>query len=525
MNRNVALVYVRVSRLDREDRIKQQEGNGAKLRALSPTTQVEQCKVLPALNGLNVEVFEDLHRSGKDTKREGLDRLRARIQDPDVALVAVWSISRLARSVADLYALIEEFHQAGVGFVSAKESIDTTNAYGRAFLGFLAVLAQFERELTSERIAANWEQLARGGGLVGPLPCGYTRGEDGIVIDPDPAAVVRRLFEEYATGAHSIRTLAIWANEQGLRPPQHDRGHVGRRAEQLSYWTVDRVRDLLLNMRYAGRFIHKRRQNPDGEIVRGTFPAIIDWDLWTRCLEIRRGRQRDRGRGDHRVMHTLTGLLVCGSCGDNVRAKAARERRVYLCRTREAAGRCSEPRADAKVLEAEAHDWIRSITVQTSWRDVYAKARSTHGRRSAAQTAPERRQAIDAKIQRLRVSWESGARTDEAAFRREIAALRQELETIAVAAKPAPAAQHAATLESLGDRWDEMDSTQRRRLLGTIFESITMKDGALLEAKPKADWVAYLEKVTAHPEPRGPLEGLVGIEPTTPALGRRRSIR
>ncbi len=128
----------------------------------------------------------------------------------DVAVVAVWSMSRLGRSVRDLYDLIEEMQALGVAFVSAKESINTSTASGRAFFGILATLAQFERELTSERISANWEQLATSGGLVGPLPCGYTRDASGaIVTDPEPAAIVRRLFEEYATGAHSIRTLAI----------------------------------------------------------------------------------------------------------------------------------------------------------------------------------------------------------------------------------------------------------------------------------------------------------------------------
>ncbi len=235
MTRNVALIYVRVSRLDREDRKKQLEsGADARLRALSPTTQIEQTRAMPALRGLRVEVFEDLHRSGKNTQRPGLDRLRSRLHDPDVAAVAAWSISRLGRSVRDLYDMLEEMEKAGVAFVSAKESIDTSTAYGRAFLGVLAVLAQFERELTSERIAANWEQMARDGGLVGPLPCGYRRDEDGaVVIDPEPAATVRRLFAEYATGRHSYRTLTLWANAEGLRPPQRDRGRVGRRATQL----------------------------------------------------------------------------------------------------------------------------------------------------------------------------------------------------------------------------------------------------------------------------------------------------
>ncbi len=323
MTRNVALIYVRVSRLDREDRKKQLEsGADARLRALSPTTQIEQTRAMPALRGLRVEVFEDLHRSGKNTQRPGLDRLRSRLHDPDVAAVAAWSISRLGRSVRDLYDLLEEMEKAGVAFVSAKESIDTSTAYGRAFLGVLAVLAQFERELTSERIAANWEQMARDGGLVGPLPCGYRRDEDGaVVIDPEPAATVRRLFAEYATGRHGFRSLAIWANDAGLKPPQRDRGRVGRAAGPLTHFTLDSVRDLLSNMRYAGRFVHKRRANPDGEVVRGTFPAIVDPETWLRCVAIRRGNRRNTlVAGDRRQpTYALTGLLSCGTCGDNVR--------------------------------------------------------------------------------------------------------------------------------------------------------------------------------------------------------------
>ncbi len=210
-------------------------------------------------------------------------------------MVAAWSISRLRRSVRDLYDLLEEIEKAGAAFVSAKESIDTSTAYGRAFLGVLAVLAPFERELTSERIAANWEQMARDGGLVGPLPCGYRRDDDGaVVIDPEPAATVRRLFAEYAAGKHSFRTLTLWANAEGLRPPQRDRGRVGRRATQLGEFTTDHVRDLHSNMRYAGRFIHKRRRNPGGEVVEGAFPPIVDAETWLRCAAIRRSNGHER---------------------------------------------------------------------------------------------------------------------------------------------------------------------------------------------------------------------------------------
>ena len=160
--------------------------------------------------------------------------------------------------------------------------------------------------------------------------------------------------------------------------------------------------------------------------------------------------------------------------------------------------------------------------MRASWRDVYESARAS--RRGRAQTLGDRRRVIEAKIEHLRVSWESGARTDEGAFRREVAALKQELEAIG-ASRPPQAVQRTASIASLADRWEEMEPSQRRRLVGTIFESITMKDGTLVAAKPKADWMSYLEQTTAAPQPRGPLEGLAGIEPATPALGRRRSIR
>lgn len=108
--------------------------------------------------------------------------------------------------------LLDEFQKAGVDFVSAKESIDTITPYGRGFVGILAVLAQMERELTSERLSANLEQMAHVGGLVGPLLPGLIRdAARNIVIDPEPASRVRRLFEEYATRTHSIRSLAMWA--------------------------------------------------------------------------------------------------------------------------------------------------------------------------------------------------------------------------------------------------------------------------------------------------------------------------
>lgn len=496
MTRNVALIYVRVSRLDREDRDKARNGNGDKLRALSPTTQIEQCKALPALQGMKVEVFEDLHKSGKNTKRPGLDRMRERLHDPDVALVAVWSISRLGRSVADLSVLLEEFQKAGVGFVSAKESIDATSASGRAFLGFLEVLAQFERELTSERMQANVENAARGGALVGQLPAGYRRDESGaVVIDEAPAAVVRQLFDEYATGKHSFRSLAIWANDQKLAPPQKRRRPGGPERAQLEHFTIDSIRDLLCNQRYTGRFVYRRRLNPDAEPIKGTYPALVDQETWDRCVELRRAARTARLiPSDRRVTtYALTGLLRCGACGDNVRGDLASGHggRRYVCRRRRAAGLCHEPQVKADALETEIRQWLEAIRVRPEWAEFYAAQREGGTRR--APSSAERAKALEAKLDRLRVSWEAGAITDEAVYRREVGALRGQISAARTVREATPMRQ-AQVLNSLVDQWDVMTAAQRKRLVSTVFSEVTMRNKAIESARPHPDWARYVEE-------------------------------
>ena len=310
MTRNVALIYVRVSRLDRDDRKQQLEhGDDAKLRALSPATQIAQCKAMPPLQGMKVEVLEDLHRSGKNMKRPGLDRLRERLQDDDVAVVAVWSISRLGRSVADLYELLEEIQAEGVAFVSAKESIDTSTAYGRGFVGILAVLAQMEREITSERLAANWEQVARDGGLIGPVPFGYLRDAGVVTIDEPAAKLVRLIFRQYASGRYSYRELADWLNENGHRPPNADGRHRNGRPP-AEIFVTDALEDILRNTRYAGRVVYRPRKNRDATPILGQYPAIVDDMTWRASAAMRAQNAAHNGLHYKRTArYALTGLL------------------------------------------------------------------------------------------------------------------------------------------------------------------------------------------------------------------------
>ena len=104
--------------------------------------------------GWVAELFEDAegHRSGRTERRPGWLHLKARLDDPLVKAIIVESLSRASRSIRDLFNFIHELEVRNIALVSLKEQIDTTSSMGRAFLGFIAVLNQFESDVASERM-------------------------------------------------------------------------------------------------------------------------------------------------------------------------------------------------------------------------------------------------------------------------------------------------------------------------------------------------------------------------------------
>lgn len=112
-----------------------------------------------------VKVFKDHGLSGEARERPGLASALARAKDGDV--LVVWKLDRLGRSLPHLVEIIDALRQAGVGFRSLQEQIDTTSAGGRFYLHILAALAEFEREMISERTKAGMAAARRNGKHVG----------------------------------------------------------------------------------------------------------------------------------------------------------------------------------------------------------------------------------------------------------------------------------------------------------------------------------------------------------------------
>ena len=142
--------------------------------------------------------YDDGGISGGTLERPGLKRLMADIEDGLVDVVVVYKIDRLSRSLADFAKLVEVFDRNGVTFVSVTQSFNTTTSMGRLTLNILLSFAQFEREVTAERIRDKVAASRRKGMWMGGVPpYGYRVENRKLVVDEDTAAHVRWIFARF----------------------------------------------------------------------------------------------------------------------------------------------------------------------------------------------------------------------------------------------------------------------------------------------------------------------------------------
>src|SRR5437588_2340231 len=142
--------------------------------------------------------YDDGGYSGGSIDRPDLQRLLEDIRARKIDVIVVYKVDRLTRSLADFAKLVELFDAHGVSFVSVTQQFNTTTSMGRLTLNVLLSFAQFEREVTSERIRDKITASKRKGLWVGgPLPLGYHMKDDKIAVVEDEAERVRLIYRRY----------------------------------------------------------------------------------------------------------------------------------------------------------------------------------------------------------------------------------------------------------------------------------------------------------------------------------------
>jgi site-specific DNA recombinase len=250
---------------------------------------------------LNRSRYDDGGYSGGSTDRPDLQRLLDDIRARKLDVIVVYKVDRLTRSLADFAKLVELFDAHDVSFVSVTQQFNTTTSMGRLTLNVLLSFAQFEREVTSERIRDKIAASKRKGLWVGgTLPLGYQMKDGKIAVVEDEAERVRQIYRRYLE-LGGVNALVRDLRERNIRTKSRllttgaTRGGILFGRGSLFY--------LLRNHFYIGKVKYK------DEILPGEQPAIMDralfdavqqklTDQWTTLSKVRNASD-----------HLLTGLL------------------------------------------------------------------------------------------------------------------------------------------------------------------------------------------------------------------------
>ena len=226
------------------------------------------------------ERFDDGGLSGGTLERPALQRLLAEVDAGRIGMIVVYKIDRLTRSLTDFAKLIDQLEKKGCSFVSVTQAFNTSSSMGRLTLNVLLSFAQFEREVTAERIRDKIAASKKKGlWMGGSLPLGYDPPKDALKArvleeNPEEAKTVKALFELYLASG-SLTATRDAALQQGLSPRKAD--HVGggqSAALPLKPFSQGQLHYLLTNPVYRGKIRHKTNVYP------GQHEAIIDEALW-----------------------------------------------------------------------------------------------------------------------------------------------------------------------------------------------------------------------------------------------------
>ena len=265
------------------------------------------------------KTYEDGGISGGTLERPGLLQLLADVDVDHVDIIVVYKVDRLTRSLTDFAQIIKRLDTAGASFVSVTQQFNTSNSMGRLTLNVLLSFAQFEREVTAERIRDKIDASRRKGmWMGGVVPLGYKLKDKKLQIEEGEAQTVKLLFTEYSK-LGTVSALIAYLKSQDIK------------TRKGTPFTSQGVYHLLKNPIYMGKARHK------GTLYDGEHEAIIDPMLFHTVQEKIRDQQTNRRYGhNHAYPDLLTGLVYAD---DNIRlipshsCKQGYRHRYYISKT------------------------------------------------------------------------------------------------------------------------------------------------------------------------------------------------
>ena len=466
-----AVAYVREST--------EEQGKG-----YSPDGQRQAIARYASEHGLELlDEYLDFESGRAADTRPGFQRLIEDAMAGRFDCVLVYHSSRFARNTieAKQYKRLLR-RELGIDVISVTQPIGGDADDPAAFLteSVHEIFDEYYSVSLSFWVKMGLKEKARQGFLTGSLPWGYGKGADGIAEpDEERASYVRRIFELYASGRHTDRTIAEWLNSEGQRTAK------GR------LFGADSVREMLCNASYCG-YVSARRDR--SKQIRGLHQPIVDEDLFDRVQQLRRARARTLNPGRPSSRYLLRGLAHCERCQARMQGTATGRKLEarYFCSGRRASQGCDQPTARAALIEEQLVEFVADFKPEPFLREEILH-RLAAGNGPETKQMTRKRAALEERLRRLRDLYELGDldRADYLARRQEIQTHLAEL-----APEPLPDLDQAEqVLNDFSLFWrDHSDPEAKRHMLQLVFERVWLDDGHIVAVRPKHAFAPFFQE-------------------------------
>lgn len=324
-NKKRVAAYARVS-----------SGKDAMLHSLSAQISYYSTYIQKNSNWEYAGVYADEAMTGTKNNREEFKRLIQDCRDGRIDIILTKSISRFARNTVTLLETVRELREMNVEVYFERENISSMSGDGELMLTILASFAQEESRSVSENCKWRIRKRFAEGEIVNlRFMFGYHLIKGKIKIDPEKAAIVRMIFEDYISGMGG-GTIAKKLNEMNVLTVF---GGV---------WNSKRVIDIIKNEKYAGNALLQKKYVVDHltkKLVRNknelpmyfaeeTHPAIIDIKTFERAQLVLNERTRLYGaRSSTSNRYPFSGIIQCGNCSRKYKRKARNQKAAWQCST------------------------------------------------------------------------------------------------------------------------------------------------------------------------------------------------
>ncbi len=298
------------------------------------------------------ERYDDGGFSGGNMVRPGLNKLLADVEAGKVDIILLYKIDRLTRSLSDFARIVDVLDKAGASFVSITQSFNTTTSMGRLTLNMLLSFAQFEREVTGERIRDKIAASKRKGiWMGGPVPLGYDVVDRKLVPNAAEAETVKHIMRRYVA-LGSVKALVAELARDGYRTKVQIRTSTGNKGG--CPFRRGTLYHLLSNRVYVGEIVHKGVGYP------GEHEPIVPKELWDQVQQALAARSQG-GTSKHSTKHpSLLVQLVRDGEGrlmtPSHTSKGNRRFRYYVTRPDEVEG--------TRAWRVNAHDLERIVCAE-----------------------------------------------------------------------------------------------------------------------------------------------------------------